>query len=95
MIPVNIKTAIPGPKSQKLISDAFSVISTAQYAGLFGVALTSGKGIYVTDADNNTYLDFLGGASAVCLGYGREDLINTYSATARKIQYVKVYGKVI
>lgn len=87
MIPVRVTTSIPGPQSQKLITNAFSVISRAQYAGLFGIALTSGKGIYVTDADGNTFLDFLGGASAACLGYGREDLIKTYAETARKMQH--------
>lgn len=87
MKPVNVQTAIPGPKSQAMIQEALSVISDAQYAGLFGITLTDAKGIYVTDADGNTFLDFLGGASAACLGYGREDLIDIFAKTSQKIQH--------
>ena len=91
MTPVNehvkIQSAIPGPRSQKMVADAMDVIARAQYAGLFGIAVTSGKDAYLTDADGNTFLDFLAGASAVSVGYGRQEIIDVYAKTAQKIQH--------
>ena len=87
MVPVKIKTEIPGPKSQELVNRAMKVIGHAQYAGLFGIAVTKGEGAYLTDADGNTYLDFLAGASAVSVGYGRQEIIDVYAETAKKIQH--------
>ncbi len=87
MIPVKVQTAIPGPKSQEMVNRAMEVIAKAQYAGVFGIAITAGKGAYITDADGNTFLDFLAGASAVSVGYGRQDIIDVYAKTALKIQH--------
>jgi 4-aminobutyrate aminotransferase len=87
MIPVKVQTAIPGPKSQQTVDQAMQVIARAQYAGLFGIAITAGSGAYITDADGNTFLDFLAGASAVSVGYGRQDVIDVYTQTAQKIQH--------
>jgi 4-aminobutyrate aminotransferase len=87
MIPVKVNTEIPGPKSQELVERAFQSIAPTQYAGLFGVAIESGKGIYLTDVDGNVFLDFLAGASAVSVGYGREEIIDAYAQTALKIQH--------
>ena len=87
MIPVNVQSKIPGPQSQHMVSRAMDVIAKAQYAGLFGIAVTSGNGTYLTDADSNTFLDFLAGASAVSVGYGRKEIIDVYAKTAQKIQH--------
>ena len=87
MIPVKVQTNIPGPKSQELVERAMQVIGQAQYAGLFGIAVTKGEGVYLSDVDGNTYLDFLAGASAVSVGYGRKEIIDTYAKTAEKIQH--------
>lgn len=87
MIPVNVKSVIPGPKSQEMVRRAMEVIAKAQYAGMFGITVTAGKDAYLTDADGNTFLDFLAGASAVSVGYGRQDIIDVYAKTALKIQH--------
>jgi 4-aminobutyrate aminotransferase len=41
----------------------------------------------LTDADGNTFLDFLAGHSAVSVGYGRQDIIDAYSQSAAEIQH--------
>jgi len=87
MNPIHIQTTIPGPKSTQMIQRANNAIASTQYIGCFGITLSSGKGNYITDVDGNTYLDFLSGASVVTLGYGREDLIQTYADAARKLQH--------
>lgn len=73
--------------SNQAIQKANILIATAQYAGLYGVGLRSASGCYVTDLDGNTYLDFLSGASAATIGYGRSDIVDVYSKTALKIMH--------
>jgi len=87
MIPVKVKTQIPGPNSQKMVNEAMNVIAEAQYAGLMGITLQSADRAYLTDADGNVFLDFLAGASAVSVGYNRSEIIETYARTAGKIQH--------
>jgi 4-aminobutyrate aminotransferase len=87
MIPVNVKTSIPGPKSQEMIAEAMQVIAQAQYSGLFGITLHSGERVFLTDVDGNVFLDFLAGASAVCVGYSRQEVIDAYAQTAQKLQH--------
>ncbi len=87
MIPIKVNTPIPGPKSEKVIAEMVRVIPYAEYGGLFGLAMDSGKGMYLTDMDGNVYLDFLAGASAVSLGYARQDVIEAYAQAASRIQH--------
>lgn len=82
-----VKTPIPGPKSSKLVERMKKVVGIANYAGLYAIVMEKGQGAYLTDADGNTFLDFLSGASNVILGYGRQDIIRAYSDQAKKIQH--------
>ena len=72
-------------KSKQTILEVNTFIAKAQYAGLYGVVLESGLGNTIRDIEGNEYIDFLSGASTVCLGYGRSDVINVYAKTARKL----------
>lgn len=72
-------------KSKQVIQEMNTCIAKTQYAGLYGVVLESGFGNRIRDIEGNEYIDFLSGASTVCLGYGRSDLINTYAKTAKKL----------
>ncbi|MBI9044319.1 MAG: aspartate aminotransferase family protein [Anaerolineaceae bacterium] len=87
MNPVIVKTQIPGPKSRQSIDAALEILPLAQYAGLFGITLKKGQGIYLTDHDDNVFMDFLAGASAVSLGYARQEIIETYQEAASQIQH--------
>lgn len=72
-------------KSKQIIQEVNTYIANTQYAGLYGCVLESGFGNNIRDVEGNQYLDFLSGASTVCLGYGRSDLINIYAKTAQKL----------
>ena len=72
-------------KSKQIIQEVNRYIAKTQYAGLYGCVLESGFGNKIRDVEGNEYLDFLSGASTVCLGYGRSDLINIYAKTAQKL----------
>ena len=58
-------------KSKQIIQEVNRYIAKTQYAGLYGCVLESGFGNKIRDVEGNEYLDFLSGASTVCLGYGR------------------------
>lgn len=76
----------PGPKSQETLQRLLGNIGRANYTGLYGIALAHGDGIEVTDADGNTYLDFLAAASSCSVGYGRREVIDAYADAALEIQ---------
>jgi len=82
-----IKTSIPGPKSTKLVNRMLKSIGLANYAGLYGIVMETGIGAYLIDADGNTYLDFLSGASNNILGYANKQVIGAYTKQAQKIQH--------
>jgi 4-aminobutyrate aminotransferase len=54
---------------------------------LYGITLTQGNGCYITDADNNQYLDCLSSASANCLGYHNPQLVEAYTQAANHMQH--------
>jgi 4-aminobutyrate aminotransferase len=87
MIPVQVSTTIPGPLSQGMVRRLKKTVPFAAYAGLYGICLKSARGVYLTDVDGNTFLDFLSGASTVSVGYGRKDIIEVYNQTAVRLQH--------
>lgn len=49
------------------------------------IAMVSGKGAKVTDADGNVYLDFVAGVAVNCLGHGSEVVTNAIKEQADKM----------
>lgn len=52
------------------------------------VAFASGKGMYLTDLEGKTYLDFVGGIAVNALGYGHPALIAALQAQAARLLHV-------
>ena len=52
------------------------------------VMLVHGAGCKVTDSNGRTYLDFIGGLAACCLGHGHEALARAISEQATKLIHV-------
>ena len=52
------------------------------------VMLVEGAGCRVTDSNGRTYLDFIGGLAACCLGHGHEALAQAISEQAKKLIHV-------
>ena len=50
--------------------------------------LVEGAGCKVTDSNGRTYLDFIGGLAACCLGHGHEALARAISEQAKKLIHV-------
>lgn len=72
-------------QSNRVLQQVNKFIARAQYAGLYGISLESARGNIVQDVEGNEYLDFLSSASSVNVGYGRDDVIDTYAYTAKKL----------
>ena len=61
----------PGPESGKLIRDEQQWIAPGiqRLATMAGIAMESGEGCLLQDADGQTYLDFMAGVSVASLGH--------------------------
>ena len=72
-------------KTKQVLRQVEKYIAKAQYAGLYGIVQESARGNVITDVEGKEYLDFFSAASSVTVGYGREDVIDAYAYTAKKL----------
>ncbi|MCV2878366.1 aminotransferase [Sedimentimonas flavescens] len=56
------------------------------------LVLAEAKGIHISDAEGNRYIDGIGGMWCVQVGYGREELIVTMAEQARRLCYYTPFG---
>jgi acetylornithine aminotransferase len=56
--------------------------------GTPSIALTKGKGIVVTDADGNSYLDFLGGIATSILGHAHPAIVKAVSKQVSTLGHI-------
>ncbi len=59
--------------------------------GRMNIALESGNGVYATDVDGKTYIDFTSGIGVNCLGYSNPKWAKAVSEQAGKIQHMSNY----
>lgn len=57
--------------------------------------ISSAKGCYIYDKQNNAYLDFIAGVSACSLGHSHPKVINAIKKQIDKYMHVMVYGEFI
>lgn len=80
----NVKTAIPGPKSQELIERWKRVeADTTGYQAQ--VVWDRGRGAIVTDVDGNTYLDWTSGVLVANVGHAHPHLVRAISQSTEKL----------
>ena len=84
---VNLRTVVPGPKSRVLRQreDAHIAPGLQGYALMSGVAVESGSGSLVTDADGNALLDFIGGIGVGALGHSHPRIVRAISEQAARV----------
>lgn len=83
---ISVKVSPPGPKSLALLEDIKKYIGRTNYAGLYGIGLQAGNGVYIQDVDGNVYIDCLTAASSTLLGYSFDEIAKAYYDTAIRIQ---------
>ena len=65
---VDLRTELPGPKSQEILARKERVIAEAKSIYL-PIAIDHGEGATLTDVDGNTFLDWTGGIGCLNVGH--------------------------
>ena len=79
----DIRVPVPGPNAQKIVErDTRSLITTTKTSD---VVAKSAKGVWVTDVDGNTFLDFTSGIGVVNAGYGHPRIVKAIQDQAERL----------
>jgi 4-aminobutyrate aminotransferase/(S)-3-amino-2-methylpropionate transaminase len=84
---IQLKTSIPGPKSQELLARRAAAVSAALYQSV-PIAYARASGSLVEDVDGNTLLDLVGGIGALAVGHAPETVSEAIRAQAEKYLHV-------
>src|SRR5947207_899909 len=80
---IELKTAIPGPRSQEILARKERVI--ADPLSIFvPVVIERGDGATLTDVDGNTFIDFTGGVGCLNVGHANPRVIEAVQDQAAK-----------
>jgi len=71
---IDIRTGIPGPRSQEILARKERVIANAKTITLPIVA-HEGRGATLTDVDDNTFIDFTGGVGCLNVGHSHPRVV--------------------
>ena len=71
---IEIRTAIPGPRSQEIIERKERVIA-GPLSLVHSVVVAEGRGATLTDVDGNTFIDFTGGVGCLNVGHSHPRLV--------------------
>jgi 4-aminobutyrate aminotransferase/(S)-3-amino-2-methylpropionate transaminase len=71
---IELRTALPGPKSQELLTRKERVIA-GPLTLTFPIAIAEGRGALLTDVDGNTFVDFTGGVGCLNVGHSHPRII--------------------
>jgi 4-aminobutyrate aminotransferase / (S)-3-amino-2-methylpropionate transaminase / 5-aminovalerate transaminase len=80
---IQLKTAIPGPKSQALLARRAAALP-AGAAKSTEVCVESARGAVVLDVDGNTLLDFAGGIGMINVGHAPDAVVEAMKAQLDK-----------
>ena len=81
---IQLKTAIPGPKSQALMARRKAAVSNSPFI-VTPIFTDHGSGATLTDVDGNTFLDFAGGIGTVNVGHAHPKVVAAVKAQAEKV----------
>lgn len=80
---INIKTPIPGPKSQALMEQRYKHVAQGPFH-VTPIFVERAKGSFVEDVDGNVFLDFSSGFGVVNTGHCPDTVVNAIKAQAEK-----------
>ncbi|PWY55435.1 4-aminobutyrate--2-oxoglutarate transaminase [Legionella qingyii] len=83
---INIKTQIPGPKSQKLMEQRYKHVARGPFHAT-PIFVERAKGSFVEDVDGNVFLDFSSGIGVVNTGHCPDTLVNAVKAQVDKFMH--------
>src|SRR5438046_2327033 len=71
---IELKTAIPGPKSREILARKERVVADPLSVFL-PVVIEEGRGATLTDVDGNTFIDFTGGVGCLNVGHSQPRVV--------------------
>jgi 4-aminobutyrate aminotransferase/(S)-3-amino-2-methylpropionate transaminase len=80
---IDIRTAIPGPRSSEILARKERVIA-APLSIFLPVVIDHGEGACITDVDGNTFIDFTGGVGCLNVGHANPRLVEAVQEQAAK-----------
>jgi 4-aminobutyrate aminotransferase/(S)-3-amino-2-methylpropionate transaminase len=84
---IQLKTPLPGPKSQELLARRAAAVSAALYQSV-PIAYARASGSLVEDVDGNILLDLVGGIGALAVGHAPAQVTEAIQAQAEKYIHV-------
>jgi glutamate-1-semialdehyde aminotransferase len=72
---IELKTAIPGPRSREILQRKERVVADALSVFL-PVVISRGEGATLTDVDGNTFIDFTGGVGCLNVGHTNPHVVD-------------------
>ncbi len=83
---VQLKTSIPGPKSQTLMQRRQAAVPRGPYNST-PIFVAKAEGALLTDVDGNTFIDFAGGIGTMNLGHCNEKVVAAIAEQARQFTH--------
>src|ERR671926_1846605 len=80
---IELKTAIPGPRSAAILERKEKVIADPLSISL-PVVIDHGRGATLTDVDGNTFIDFTGGVGCLNVGHAHPRIVEAVQEQAAK-----------
>src|SRR5438309_7740868 len=80
---IDLKTAIPGPRSQEILARKERVVADPLSIFL-PVVIERGEGATLTDVDGNTFIDFTGGVGCLNVGHANPHVVDAVQEQAAK-----------
>ena len=71
---IELKTAVPGPRSQEILERKTRVIADP-LSITFPLVIAEGRGATLTDVDGNTFIDFTGGVGCLNVGHSHPRVV--------------------
>ncbi|HEX8163888.1 MAG TPA: acetyl ornithine aminotransferase family protein [Pyrinomonadaceae bacterium] len=80
-----IKTALPGPKGQRIVSDDAQWVNPSYPRPNFKLVAERGEGVWVTDVDGNVFLDCNAGVAVCSTGHCHPEVVRAIQDQAAKL----------
>src|SRR5437588_2666096 len=83
---IELKTAIPGPKSREILARKDRVVAEPLSVFL-PVVIDEGRGATLTDVDGNTFIDFTGGVGCLNVGHSHPRVVEAAQEQLAKFSH--------
>ncbi|HVG29609.1 MAG TPA: acetyl ornithine aminotransferase family protein [Pyrinomonadaceae bacterium] len=80
-----IKTALPGPKGQRIVADDAQWVNPSYPRPSFKLVAERGEGVWVTDVDGNVFLDCNAGVAVCSTGHCHPEVVRAIQDQAAKL----------